>query len=66
MAKKKGFIENLGKIYGYYTVGFLVFVVFMAILEQIGVPNRVIGYLFVAMTISIYAVIGVLARNGAG
>lgn len=63
MAKKKGFIENLGKIYGYYTVGFLVFVVFMAILEQIGVPNRVIGYLFVAMTISIYAVIGVLART---
>ena len=35
----------------------------MAILEQIGVPNRVIGYLFVAMTISIYAVIGVLART---
>ncbi len=63
MAKKKGFIENLGKIYGFYTVGFLVFVVIMAVLEQIGVPNKVIGYLFIAMTICIYAVIGVLART---
>ena len=63
MAKKKGFIENLGKIYGFYTLGFLAFVILMAILEQVGVPNKIIGYLFIAMTICIYAVIGVLART---
>ncbi len=63
MGKKKGFIENLGKIYGYYTLGFLAFVILMAVLEQVGVPNSVIGYLFIAMTICIYAVIGVLART---
>ena len=63
MSKKKGFIENLGRIYGFYTLGFLGFVVVMAVLEQLGVPNKVIGYLFIAMTICIYAVIGVLART---
>ena len=63
MNKKKGFIENLGRIYGFYTRGFLGFVVLMAVLEQLGVPNKVIGYLFIAMTICIYAVIGVLART---
>ncbi len=63
MSKKKGFIENLGRIYGFYTLGFLGFVVIMAVLEQLGVPNKVIGYLFIAMTIGIYAVIGVLART---
>ena len=49
------FIKNLGKIYGLYTGGFLAFVVLLAILEQIGVPNKILGYLFVFFTIAIYA-----------
>jgi cation/acetate symporter len=57
------FIKNLGKIYGFYTGGFLAFVVFLAILEQIGVPNRILGYLFVFFTLAVYAVIGVLSRT---
>jgi cation/acetate symporter len=57
------FIKNLGKIYGLYAGGFLAFVVFLAILEQIGVPNRVLGYLFVFFTIAVYAIIGVLSRT---
>jgi cation/acetate symporter len=57
------FINNLGKIYGYYAGGFLAFVVFLGILEQIGVPNRILGYLFVFFTIAVYAVIGVLSRT---
>ena len=60
---KGSFIDNLGKIYGIYTGGFLGFVVFIAILEQLGVPNRVLGYLFVGMTISVYAAIGILSRT---
>ena len=44
------FIKNLGKIYGLYTGGFLAFVILLAILEQIGVPNRILGYLFVFFT----------------
>ena len=32
-----GFISNLGKVYGLYTLGFLGFVILMAILEASGV-----------------------------
>jgi len=57
------FINNLGKIYGLYTGGFLAFVILLAILEQVGVPNRILGYLFVFFTIAVYAIIGVLSRT---
>ena len=57
------FIDNLGKIYGYYTGGFLGFTILLAILEQLGVPNKVIGYAFVFLTIGVYALIGWLSRT---
>ncbi len=57
------FIKNLGKIYGLYAGGFFAFVIFLAILEQVGVPNKVLGYLFVFFTIAVYAIIGVLSRT---
>ena len=63
MATRGGFVENLGKIYGIYTGGFIAFVILMAILEQLGVPNRVIGYLFIGFTIAIYAMIGIISRT---
>jgi cation/acetate symporter len=40
-AKSGDFIANLGKIYGMYTGGFAAFVIFLAILEQVGVPNQI-------------------------
>ena len=58
-----GFISNLGKVYGLYTLGFLGFVILMAILESSGVSNTIIGWLFVAFTVLIYALIGVLSRT---
>ncbi|RAI46011.1 sodium:solute symporter family protein [Rhodoplanes roseus] len=57
------FLKNLGKIYAFYTGGFLVFVIALAILEQVGVPNRILGYLFVFFTIAVYAVIGIMSRT---
>ena len=42
-----GFLGNLGKIYRGYTGGFIVFTHILAILEQMGVPNKIIGYCFV-------------------
>ncbi len=63
MAMQGGFIQNLGKIYGIYTGGFVAFTIFLGILEFMGVPNQILGYLFVFMTIAIYALIGVLART---
>jgi len=57
------FISNLGRIYGIYTGGFIGFTLVLAVLEQLGVPNRVIGYLFVFLTIGVYALIGWLSRT---
>jgi len=63
MKLQGGFISNLGKVYGIYTLGFLGFVILMAILEQVGVANEIIGWLFVGFTIAIYALIGILSRT---
>jgi cation/acetate symporter len=63
IAGQGGFLNNLGRVYGIYTGGFLVFIILMAILEQVGVPNRVLGYLFVGFTIMIYAFIGIVSRT---
>jgi cation/acetate symporter len=62
-APASDFTKNLGRMYGTYTGGFLAFVVLLAILEQVGVPNRVLGYLFVFFTLAVYAVIGVMTRT---
>jgi len=57
------FTKNLGRLYGAYTGGFLGFVIFLALLEMVGVPNRILGYLFVFFTLAVYAVIGVMTRT---
>src|SRR3990170_423482 len=57
------FIKNLGRMYGTYTGAFLAFIVLLAILEQVGVPNKILGYLFVGFTIAVYAIIGVMTRT---
>ena len=61
--KDSSFIKNLPKIYGMYTGGFVLFILIMAVLEQLGVPANVIGIMFVAFTIFIYAAIGWLSRT---
>ncbi|MEX0759822.1 MAG: sodium:solute symporter family protein [Tistlia sp.] len=63
MSNGRDFTSNLGRIYGIYTGGFIAFVILLAILEQVGVPDRIIGYLFVFFTIGIYALIGILSRT---
>src|SRR5210317_299677 len=60
---KGGFIQNLPKIYGLYTGGFIVFILLMAILESSGVSAKTIGICFVGFTIFIYAAIGWLSRT---
>jgi cation/acetate symporter len=62
-AGSNDFIKNLGRMYGTYTGGFLAFIILVAILEQVGVPNKILGYLFVFFTITVYAVIGIMTRT---
>ena len=57
------FYRQLGRMYGTYTGGFIAFIILVALLEQVGTPNRILGYLFVGFTIAVYAVIGVMTRT---
>ena len=62
-ASSSDFIKNLGKMYGTYTGGFIAFILLLAVLEQVGVPNKILGYLFVFFTLAVYAIIGVMTRT---
>src|ERR687896_1766113 len=60
---QKAFTQSLKKYYSVYTGGFIGFVILLAIAEQLGMPNRWIGYAFLVATILLYAVIGVMTRT---
>ena len=60
---KGKFIDNLPKIYGMYTGGFLLFFIIMMIAEKNGASAKSIGVMFLSFTIAIYALIGVLSRT---
>lgn len=57
------FFQQLKKYYTFYTGGFIAFVIVLAILEQMGLPPRWVGYIFLAATISLYAGIGIMSRT---
>jgi cation/acetate symporter len=61
--RDRRFVDNLGKVYALYTLGFLVFFAFMALLERMGVGAGPIGIGFLFFTIAIYAIIGWLSRT---
>jgi cation/acetate symporter len=50
-------------VYGWYTGGFLSFVVVLAILEQMGLPRDWIGFIFLLATVLLYAGIGIMSRT---
>ncbi|MCC7115877.1 MAG: VC_2705 family sodium/solute symporter, partial [Burkholderiales bacterium] len=60
---QKAFTSQLKKVYIWYTGGFLIFVVALAILEQMGLPRNWIGYVFLLATVGLYAGIGVMSRT---
>lgn len=57
------FKAQLKKYYTLYTGGFIAFVILLAIAEQMGVPNKYLGYAFLVATIGLYAVIGIVSRT---
>ena len=62
--ERESFAARLRKIYAIYTGGLLLFVVILAIAEQLGLPPAYIGYAFVLGTIAVYAAIGIISRTG--
>jgi cation/acetate symporter len=59
----KAFFNQLKRYYTFYTGGFITFVVIVGILEMMGVPNKVLGYLFLFATILLYAGIGFMSKT---
>jgi len=57
------FFKNLKKYYTFYTGGFVTFVIIVGILEQLGVPNKILGYIFLFATIMLYAGIGFMSKT---
>ncbi len=60
---QRAFKAQLKKIYAWYTGGFVLFVVVLAILEKLGMPRAWIGYVFLLATVLLYAGIGVMSRT---
>jgi cation/acetate symporter len=58
-----GFKRQLQRVYTWYTGGFVVFIILLAIAEQMGLPRNWIGYVFLLATIGLYAGIGVMSRT---
>jgi cation/acetate symporter len=57
------FKKQLNKVYGWYTGGFFVFVILLAILEQFGMSRATIGLVFLLATVALYAGIGIMSRT---
>ncbi|MCW5652679.1 sodium:solute symporter family protein [Hydrogenophaga sp.] len=59
----RAFKAQLNKVYTWYTGGFFIFVVALAILEQLGLSREWIGFIFLLATIGLYAGIGIMSRT---
>jgi cation/acetate symporter len=62
-AGNRAFKQQLDRVYSWYTGGFFVFVLALALLEQLGVSRQWIGFTFLLATIGLYAVIGIMSRT---
>ena len=59
----KVFFEQLKRYYSWYTLGFIIFLLVLALLESVNLPRVYIGYIFLFATIGLYAAIGIMSRT---
>ena len=57
------FNSQLKRYYGFYAGGFILFVLALALAEQLGMSRAWIGYWFLFATIGLYAGIGIMSRT---
>ena len=57
------FKRGLNKVYGWYTGGFIAFVIVLAIAEQMGMGRQAMGIIFLLATVALYAGIGIMSRT---
>ncbi|MDO8035463.1 cation acetate symporter [Janthinobacterium sp. SUN128] len=63
MSDQRSFFARLCRYYLLFTAGFAAFLLALSVLEQEGMPRAWIGYLFMLVTITLYATIGVISRT---
>ena len=55
---------SLGKIFAWYTIGFLAVTILIGLAQALfGLPNRWVGWLFMGLSLAIYVVIGIITRT---
>jgi len=57
------FKKGLNKVYGWYTGGFIAFVLVLGVAEQMGLSRGAIGIVFLLATVALYAGIGIMSRT---
>lgn len=57
------FRRAVDKVFAWFALGLLVFVLVLAVLEQMGLSRQWIGLIFLLATIALYAGIGILSRT---
>lgn len=57
------FEQRLRRIYTLYTLGFILLVLLLALAELMGMARSWIGYVFLLVTVSLYACIGIVCRT---
>ncbi|GAB1392231.1 cation acetate symporter [Rhodocyclaceae bacterium] len=62
-AGNTAFFGQLKRYYSFYTGGFFFFVLGVGLLEMLGVPNKMLGYIFLFATILLYAGIGFMSKT---
>ena len=62
-ATRAAFKRGLNKVYAWYTVGFIAFVVMLAIAERMGMSRGAMGIIFLLATVALYAGIGIMSRT---
>ncbi|RZT93759.1 VC_2705 family sodium/solute symporter [Rivibacter subsaxonicus] len=62
-AANAAFKQQLTKAYSWYTGGFIIFILALAVLEQMGMPKAWIGFTFLLATVGLYAGIGIMSRT---
>ncbi len=60
---RKLYLSNLFRYYSFYTGGFVMFLLALAVAEYMGTPEQWIGWIFMSATVMLYAGIGILSRT---
>jgi cation/acetate symporter len=60
---QRSFASQLQRYYSFYTGGFVIFVLALAVAEYMGMPDQWIGWTFMAATVGLYAGIGIMSRT---